>query len=334
MLITVTDINNNDVQVKATNTHMTVPIYLPKNNGVLVLNLYSYESTNPQIPDDDIEPFVYFCNGSLNIFCNSFDKANYESLSDYAKTLVYLYHRELDLLKYDGDFDRFIIANTDPEDDDDSSKIVWTIGDNTHYYYNDDGTVWTIQSDGTKSHFELMYEFLRNIFEKRLYKYIELCIRSMKLLDKIESCEIQDPDDSCFLNFQHSSNGILQIGVFGTNYPTSSTSSYRTKGYETSRKSVVVFSPFIYFMSPPRQKILIVHELVHAKIGNEHGHDKYFWYLQEFYTGIAKEEDDAYNEKQCIEDTIEYDRTHEYSNGDLIQAHQNWLANGRRGGQW
>ena len=129
----------------------------------------------------------------------------------------------------------------------------------------------------------------------------------MNLARKISDIEIGDVYNYNFfhgvdydgkLNPYTSNRDAPLLGAtLGCNFATDKKSEL-VKGNDSKIGSRVIFSPIIYYLSPERQKLLIIHELVHCKIGNAHGHDSYFWYMVEKYSNIDRKYDISYSKKE------------------------------------
>jgi len=312
MKISIADRNNPDNYigfiVDATNTGEKVMIYHPTLNAGLECSIYTFQGLNI-LTNSIRRPFICFCKGGVGIFCNNTRYANYESLDSYSQTLIRWYIESLVWHGYQGNFDYYRFGKTPDKTDNDLTRIVWKIGDEYSYQFSKDWKTLIIVHDGWRSRLQCITDVMNDMFKCQIENYFDVWVSNLHLDGKVYSMDIKDPTNNIYVRCEGITQETLlwkdsiSPGVNATNYSTDYVSEYETLSTETRKKSYIVYSPLVYYLSPKEQKLLIAHELCHCKIGNMHGHDSYFWYMFEFATGYKRTTDMAYWPEQEQNDT-------------------------------
>jgi len=344
MKISLTDFDNPNNHVgfvvDATDSGDKVMIYDPNTGEGLECKVYTFEGIN--VITNTIQPFVCFCKGGVGVFCNNIRYAKYECLDGYSQMLIRWYVKSLVWHGYKDNFTYYRFGKTPDKTDDDLTRIIWKTGDEYSYQFSKDWKTLTIVHDGWRSRLQCITGVMNDMFKCQIENYFDLWVSNLHLDGKVYSMDIADPKNNEYVSGREVTQDKLLLqdsitpGVNAMNYSTDYVSEYETLITETRKKSYIVYSPLVYYLSAREQKLLIAHELCHCKIGNLHGHDSYFWYMFEFATGYKRTADMAYRLDQEQEDTEnwnslasdpKYSRIYGLTTNVLIRDHKEAVEN-------
>jgi len=340
------DINSNEVVVESEPAGKIIKLIF--NDDIYDCELWEYtplyntfsDGTTSEWDGTPLKAFVNFFQGKLCVFYNGGKQIlTNDDLSPWGEDIMDYYWTYGNLFSLSSSFNSKVFWFGDR-----SMMIDWKLAEEFSYEVDDGsgncpdhylkqnpkdkplplGKV-TINKPLDMTKIEAMSAVLEKELSPEINDMINGFSEDMNLWDLLDFFVIQDPSNADWTSGDNP-DPVYPTGVFGCSYKTNSQSFYVTQigdDNNNTNKSVLFLSPIIYFLDPKEMRSLVVHELCHIKIGVDHGHDSYFWYLFEKYSKLSRKDDSSYNQNQELDDNDyfnEYCRNNGPSVEELIEA--------------